>query len=318
MPYNSLTSATDAAPLIPTEQTTAIFKEAEDQSVVMRLATKLPMMSRKTRTLKVMSALPLVYGVAAPGAGAGGLKQTTEVAWEDVVLTAEEIAVIVPLDQATLDDSTVPIWSEVKPAIGGAIARWVDAAILNGDNAFASWPTDIRAAAVAAGNSVALGTGADIYDDLLSENGVYSLVEADGFNVTGNVCAVSIKSRLRGLRDGMGQPIFNRDMASGPNAYELDGNPCFFPTHGGFPAANTHIICGDFSKIVWAVRQDVNFSIHTEGVIQDAAGNIVYNLLQQDMVALRVTFRFGWARPNPINRLQATAASRCQFGVLTT
>ena len=36
-------------------------------------------------------------------------------------------------------------------------------------------------------------------------------------------------------------------------------------------------------------------------MIQDNAGNIIYNLAQQDMVAMRVTFRAGWQIANILN-----------------
>jgi hypothetical protein len=52
------------------------------------------------------------------------------------------------------------------------------------------------------------------------------------------------------------------------------------------------------------------------GVLQDNLGNIVFNLLQQDMVALRAVARFAFAVPNPINRMQQTGASRYPFGVI--
>ena len=54
-----------------------------------------------------------------------------------------------------------------------------------------------------------------------------------------------------------------------------------------------------------------------QAVIQDAAGNTIYNLAQQDMIALRAVMRLGFALPNPINRLQPTEASRAPFAVLT-
>ena len=54
-----------------------------------------------------------------------------------------------------------------------------------------------------------------------------------------------------------------------------------------------------------------------QAVIKDAAGNTIYNLAQQDMVALRAVMRLGFALPNPINRMQQTAANRAPFSVLT-
>jgi hypothetical protein len=50
-------------------------------------------------------------------------------------------------------------------------------------------------------------------------------------------------------------------------------------------------------------------------VIQDGTGAIVYNLAQQDMVALRAVMRLGWQVPNPITRLQTTTADRYPIAV---
>lgn len=322
MGYSDLITGNDALPLVPTEQTAEIIKSAREQSVIMRLGRQLPNLSRKTRTLKVESSLAMVYGVNGSSSGAPGLKQTSTTDWSDVVLTAEEIAVIVPIPQETIDDSTVPIWPEVREQVAQALGAYIDsAAYINGE--FTSWPTGgIRAAAVAAGNSLAIGTGADIYDDILGETaagtaGLFGKVEADGYEVTGCVGAISMKSRMRGLRDTLGNPIFNK-VPGGGMGYELDGAPCLFPKNGAFPTTDTNLIVGDWSMIVWAIRQELQYKLLTEGVITDAAGNIVLNLAQQDMVALRVTFRWGYALPNPANLVQTTAASRCPFGVLTT
>ena len=50
------------------------------------------------------------------------------------------------------------------------------------------------------------------------------------------------------------------------------------------------------------MRQDISYKVLTEAVIQDPSdGSILYNLAQEDMVALRVTMRLGWEIPNPVN-----------------
>jgi hypothetical protein len=67
---------------------------------------------------------------------------------------------------------------------------------------------------------------------------------------------------------------------------------------------------GDWSQFVVGVRQDITMKILTEAVIQDNTGAIVYNLAQQDMTAIRLTFRVGWQVSNTINNDQPTEASR--------
>ena len=53
-----------------------------------------------------------------------------------------------------------------------------------------------------------------------------------------------------------------------------------------------------------------------QGVIQDpATKDIVYNLAQQDMIALRIVFRMGWALPNPATRLNEDRTG-CAFAYL--
>ena len=50
--------------------------------------------------------------------------------------------------------------------------------------------------------------------------------------------------------------------------------------------------------------------------MQNTDGSIAYNLMQQDMVALRAVMRLGWEIPNPINSVKEDKAKRCPFAVL--
>ena len=92
--------------------------------------------------------------------------------------------------------------------------------------------------------------------------------------------------------------------------------PLTFPKTGIMPTTRL-LFSGDWDQLVYSLRQDLTFKVATEGVINDAAGDIVFNLFQQDMIALRVVMRLGWALPNPINRENETAGTRYPFAVLT-
>jgi len=322
--YNSLIDRSDAGALIPEDVSREIIQGMPEQSVVMQLGRRLPNMSRAQRRIPVLDALITAYFVN----GDTGMKQTSEAAWSNKYIDAEELAVIVPIPEAVLDDADYDIWGEIRPRITEAFGVAFDQAVLFGTNAPAIWPDDILTAAAAASHTVdystQLAAGDDLWKMLLGESGVISLIEADGFAPTGHVGAMVMRGRLRDVRERVyngttlvsaGAPIFKTSM-QGSSQYELDGEPCFFPRNGSMIASSALMFSGDWSQLVYAMLQDITYKVLTESVIQDGAGNIVYNLAQQDMVALRAVVRLGWQVPNPINRLNTNAATRYPFAVL--
>jgi HK97 family phage major capsid protein len=310
--YNSNIDRSNVGALIPEDVSREIIQGVPEYSAIMSLATKAPNMSRAQRRLPVLSTLPTAYFVD----GDTGLKQTTEQAWDNKYLNAEELAVIVPIPEAVLDDQDYDIWGEIKPRIMEAMGIAFDAAVMFGTNAPASWPTNLLTAATAAGNVVALGTGVDLYDDLLGENGVISTLESDGYMATGHVAAMAMRGKYRGLRDADGQPLFKTAMQDNTR-YELDGSPIYFPRNGAMNPSSALQFSGDFKQLIYAMRQDITYKILDQAVIQDGAGAIVYNLAQQDMVALRAVMRLAWQVPNPINRLNTNNTTRYPVAVLT-
>lgn len=150
------------------------------------------------------------------------------------------------------------------------------------------------------------------------EGGVFAAVEEDGYLVNGHIAALQIRAKLRGLRDGStGLPLFVQDMRS-TIPYTLDGSRLEFPLNGAIDPAQTLLISGDWNKLVYSIRKDITYKLLTEGVITDTSTprQIIHNLAQDDMIALRVTFRMGWQLPNPINYVQPTEAERYPFAVL--
>jgi len=324
MPFNNLISRVDAAALIPAEESNEIISAVTRANPVLQLAKRLPPMSTATRTMPVTSALALAYFVN----GDTGLKQTTELNWAGVNLVAEELAVIVPIPEAVLADSNHDIWGEVKPQLVEAFNIAIANAIFWGANIPASWTVALGAAGLlarctAAGHTLSFaGNGyADLYEAIMAQTpggvaGLLMTLEADGFMATGHIASTTMRGRLRGVRDINGQPIFTPSMVD-KTRYQLDGEPVYFPTDGTVPDATAWDIAGQWDQLVYSFRQDISYKLLDQAVIQDGAGAIVYNLAQQDMVALRAVMRLGVALPNPINRMNANAATRCQFAILT-
>lgn len=306
MPYDSLVSRTDAAALVPEEVSSAMLTSLSEQSSVLALGTRIPMSRNQTR-FPVLSALPTAYFVS----GDTGLKQTTEAAWANKYMYVEEIATIVPIPEAVLDDAGFDVWGSIQPLMESAIARTLDAAVIFGTNAPTTWATEgnLVADAVSAGNVVARGTNnaaaGGIQGDL---SDLVGTLEADGYVPNGAVGNVTLKARLRQVRATTGEQIaFPADIPQ--PTYALPG---LWPT--GLSAAE--LLVGDFTNLVVGVRQDMTYKLITEGVITDNTGAIIYNLPQQDMVALRLVFRAAYAVSNPINYQEGTEANRYPFAVL--
>lgn len=288
-----------AEALIQEQVVSTIFQDAPKQSVFMSLARKLPNMTSKQTRIPVLDMLPVAYWVN----GDTGFKQTSQQAWDNVYLTAAELAVIVPIPEAVLDDADFDILGEVTPRVNEAIGARVDAAVLFGTNRPTEWQNDIITMARQAGNNVS--GGAVTYDTLLGENGVISKVEESGHMVNGAIASMAMRGKLRGIKNTSGTPLFKSDM-QGSTQYALDGAPLYFPQNGAFDASIAQMIVGDWSQAVYSIRQDVTTKILDQGVIQDPnTKQIIYNLAQQDMIALRVVFRMGWALPNPATALNS-------------
>ena len=303
----NITNRQDVEALIREQVVSTIFQDAPKQSVFMGLARKLPNMTSKQTRIRVLDFLPTAYWVN----GDTGMKQTTRQAWDDVYLTAGELAVIVPIPEAVLDDAEFDIMGEITPRVNEAIGQCVDSAIVFGVNRPAEWQNDIITLARQAGNNVADSSSTDLYTKLLGEGGVFNKVEEDGYMVNGCLASLGMRAKLRGIRSTDGTLIFKSDM-QGTTQYALDGAPMYFPTNGSYDKSVAQLVAGDFKQAVYAIRQDITVKILDQGVIQDpVTKEIVYNLAQQDMIALRM----GWALPNPATRIDENRTG-CPFAYL--
>jgi HK97 family phage major capsid protein len=295
--YGSGITFTDAQDLIPLPVATEIIGLIPQTSAAMAKFRRVTMSSR---TLKqpVLGSLPVAYWVS----GDTGLKQTAEMAWSNVMLHAEELAVILPIPEAILDDSAFPLWDEAKPWIAAAIAVALDQAVLAGIGTPASWPTAIIPAAYAANRFVTIGSAATaggLAEDL---NKVFATVEGDNYDVNGIVAKRAVRAALRSARDTTGQKLLDvsQDEIEGVGITYVYNN--VFPPHNATPPPpDAHLIAGDFSMGLLGVRQDLQWKMLDQAVISDATGKVILNLAQQDSVAMRVVARFAFAVANPVS-----------------
>lgn len=346
MPYNSLITRQEAASvpttgsgaLIPEDFSREIFKGVVNKSAAMQMFPH-RQMSRQQQRMAVVASLPSAYWVT----GETGLKQTTAMTWANKWMIAEEVAVIVPIPEKLLDDTDYDLWDEIRPLLEEAIALVLDEAIFFGVGKPTSWPAAVVPAAIAAGNVVTRGASAvDIAEDL---NALMTTVEVDGYVPNAWWIRPQFKSALRGLRDANRDFLFlpegpanvgvsnndalattrpGRTRQGGTRVGQIYSEPAYVSMAGlsGFATATSgqatqvDAIVGDFAQGILGIRQDLTFKMLDQSVIQDNTGAIVYNLAQQDMVAMRVVARFAWQVPNPISRLQTTEAARYPFGVL--
>lgn len=301
MAYDNIINRSKANALIPTQTIiNEIIEGAVKSSKALQLLTRLPNMTTKQAKMPILGMLPEGYWVS----GDTGLKQTTEAMWDNKFITAEELAVIVPIPEAVLDDAEYDIWGQIRPRIEEAFGKKIDEAIFLGKGKPASFREGLIPSIINAGANVAPST-----DNLYTQiSKAMAKVETSGFDVTGILGGVALKQAFReGLLDTTNQPLANSEVTALNRV---------FADNGSWDNTLAKFIVGDFKQAVYAIRQDITFKLLDQGVITDGSGNVTLNLAQQDCVALRVVMRLGWEIPNPINATNPDETTRFPFALV--
>ena len=307
----------NAEALIPQQVSDEIIQALPTASTFLSLARQMPRMTSKQTKIPVMTGLATAGFVS----GDSGKKPTTNLTWDNVFITAEEIAVIVPIPEAVLDDANYDIWGEARPRIVEAFGKVIDQAAFFSTNKPSTWPVGLVPGAITAGNVVQHQTGANapgLYTEILGENGMIAKVEENGLGLNGYVGALALRAKLRGALDKNGQPIFRAAYTAGVNGrmtYDIEGEPIMFPDNGSWDATTALLLGGNFDYARYAIRQDITFKVFDQGVITDNDGKVALSLMENDCVALRAVMRMGWALPKPVNAV--SGVSYYPFSVLT-
>lgn len=298
----------DAEVLIAPEQSREIIKSVVESSTALRMMTRLPNMGTNVREYPIMDSYPLAGFVD----GDAGLKMTTNMKWKKDKIVAGEVAAIVAIPDNVVADSQYDIFGEMRPRLVEAAGRVIDSAIFFGKNKPTDWRDGLVPSAIAAGNVVTATT--DIYKDVFDTDGLIAQVEEDGYFPESIISSIPMRAKLRGLRDKNDRPLFIENMHQGAQ-YTLGGMSMDFPRNGAWDGENALMVAGDWKQAVYAMRQEVTFKVFDSGSITDENGKVVYNLMQNDMSAIRMVIRLGWQILNPINAVNPDGTTRFPFAV---
>lgn len=285
--------------LIQPEISREIIQGVTEQSTAFKLFKRLPNMTTDMKVMPVLEALPDAHWVDEEVEN--GRKSITRMAWDKKFIRPCELAVIVPIKENLLNDATYDLWGQIRPRVIEAFYKRVDETIFVGVNKPKSFRADILTTIKNVGAEVEQASGQTLYSAI---NDAMVLVEESGYEVNRFLGGPDIKGKFRMMLDSNGQPVTGTEIGSIPR--EVMKN-------GAWDKSLSQMIVGDFTQAVYAIRQDITVKLLTEAVIQDEEGNIIYNLAQQDMVALRFVMRFGWEIPNPINALAPDESVRFPF-----
>lgn len=266
---------------VPVEQATEIMKDVARGSSILRLS-KVESMESDTKKIPVMTDGPGAYWV-----GESERIQTSVATWIFPEMNAKKLAVIIPVTKEKLNDTTIDVFEELKPAIAEAFYTAIDAACLFGTNS--PFAKNIFDVINDTGNTIEVGTNAKLDLDI---SDVMALVEDAGFDVNGFAAHYGIKNSLRKLRDENGAPLF----AAGTNQTELYNNPIEFVRNGAWDKTKAELIAANWNYALVGIRQGIEYEILREATLQSVTmgDGEPLSLSENDMIAIKATMRIGF------------------------
>ena len=305
---------TNSSVVLPIEYGREVIRGVLGRSKALELGRRLPDMVGKTYKLNVFSNLPVsgwVKNQATPVGAPDEIKNkpVSQLAWTGVDLVAEEIAVLIPISINTIKDLSnwIDLLPYVSEQVEGAFQEVIDGTAFFGINSPYANFSGILAGATNAGAVVNWDgeAGLSFYNAI---NDAMEYVENSGYVPTAILGGPALNSAFRKTITALG--ILAGDQG------EIGALPRHVDLTGGFDQSSAFAIVGDFRYFVYAFREEMEARVLEEATIVDpTTGSTLYNLAQQDMIAVRFTMRLGMALPNPVNRVNSTD-KRYPFAVI--
>lgn len=271
--------------LLPRQISSMIFEDVLRVSVVQQLARRVPLPASGV-------AIPVTTGKPTAGwVAEGGRKPVSEGTVGTKLMDPKKLATIIVFSEEYLRNDVTGLFTMIRGQIQEAFADAFDAAAIRGVNTpFTDYLTQTT-------KSVEIGTGTDLYADLVSA--LTALVN-DRKKLTGWALDPTMEPTILNTRDGNDRPIWTDPTGGGPDGQlgRLLGRPAGWSEGvAGYGLDSTlKIMAGDWSKCAFGVGSDISFTVSREASVEMVAGDSssVVHLWQDNLVALRAEAEYGF------------------------
>lgn len=307
----------DVAGLIQDAYSDTFLNAAGDNSKVLQ-AFPTVSMGTKTTNMPVLATVPHAKWIGETPGG-DGVKPTAKATWENKQMVAEEVAVIIPVHENTLDDATEDVLSNIATLGGKAMAYALDAAVTFGVNKPASWTSpDLFKAATDGGNLVQVSATPGENDLVGSIFQAAELLDAEGYDPSTFLSRKGLTYRLANLRAADGTPIYLPslsgtpgavDRVSGMDAYWLNGT--VLGDVNVWDSTKAEAIVVDRERVRIGVRQDITVKFLDQATVGDI------NLAENDMVALRFKARYAYVLGQTVAENSTASVTKTPVSAVT-
>lgn len=282
----------DLSTVIEEEYSHDLLAAAVDSSVALQ-AFRTIQMGTKVTNLPVLATIPEADFVAESSTDPSGQKPTSAATWGNKVLTAEEIAVIIPVHENVVDDASVDVLDEIARQGGAAIGRKLDGAVLFGVDKPVSWTSsDLLTAATNASQTFEVNDTSDPTDDLVgSIFQAAGAVEEAGWDASDVLAPRGLRWRLANLRASSsdGTAVFLPSLSGSPGSLDtVAGLNSRWVSGSVWDRGAAEALVVDADRVIIGVRQDIQVKLLDQATV----GGI--NLAERDMIALRFKARYAY------------------------
>lgn len=297
---------------LPVEILNPIFDKAQERSLVLGLANPIPLSYGQTN-IPVVTQRPEAGPV-----GEGETKPQSEYRYDMRVVKPRKFATIVTVSDEFVEADIAGLYSQIQDDLSYAIGRAVDLAVLHGRNALTGGElSGIDGQFInATTNRITLGTHTPDEGGLSADIGDgYELVVDADHDFTAFLADKRFRARAINAYDNFGRPLLQN--TTGPDLSDrmttLMGLPAYYgKSVSGRIGANAdslvRVIGGDWNQVRVGIVRDIKLDVTDQAAV--TLGGRLVSLFENNLVALRAEFTFGWA----IGFLDAFAAYQDPIG----